>query len=601
MDNADVSELVGKAQLGDKRCLDRLAEVARPHLREYVRRLTVQEDLTEEIVQETILEMLKVFNKLKKADRFWDWLDGIAFNKVRSHYGKQWRHKTVSLSDVGYEVAGREGSDALAEMVTAELKEIVLKSMRQIQPRYRAVLTMRCYKGMRYSEIAKLMKCSEFGAQALFYRAKKALAKELSGYGLGKGTLVPALLLFGKMTATNETAAASISVTAATTKVGLTAGLIGALSSKAVIVSLTAAGALTVGTVVATSLPDMTGVASGGKPTANSYIGPPAQQESRSSTQHWYYYPPNGNGAVMIRYKPDARGEWSYCQWLQNDQANYYQCKNTIYIKGCRMWASDLRVWRLPTDSPQLTDFLSKVEGKAGVLEHVPSSRGGSLVIVRQDEAGDGSQVAHHYDTSDEEYFRYSWPTGAKIIDNRDEMHKRGWTYLRITGQINGEQVRGTGRMPFVYATSKRCYPWLRLKVADKVIVDRGDGRLFKGLARPWMGLHTIDTVRRDAAEQQVWFETRYEPTEQKAEVELTCEQGKMVYTIDMEKDVIDKITFLMTDGAKGELRFSYLQDIGDVGDEFVAPGTKRSYWSKRQAHPGMRWFMQLAEGTFPK
>ena len=201
--NRDYLELVKKAQLGDKECLNRLAEAARVRLREYVQRLTLQEDLTEDIVQESILEMFKVFDKLKKADRFWNWLDGIAFNKVRSHYGRRWRHKTKSVSDAGCEIAETNSPDGLAEMVTAELKQIVIKSMHRLQPRHRAVLTMRCYKGMKYSEIAELMKCSEFGVQALFYRAKKALAKELSHHGLGKGSLLTALLLFGKMTATS--------------------------------------------------------------------------------------------------------------------------------------------------------------------------------------------------------------------------------------------------------------------------------------------------------------------------------------------------------------------------------------------------------------
>jgi len=40
-----------KAQLVDKECLNRLAEAARARLREYVQRLTLQEDLTEDIVQ----------------------------------------------------------------------------------------------------------------------------------------------------------------------------------------------------------------------------------------------------------------------------------------------------------------------------------------------------------------------------------------------------------------------------------------------------------------------------------------------------------------------------------------------------------------------
>ena len=50
-DNIDYIELVEKAQLGDKESLNRLAEAARLRLRQYVQRLTLDQDLTEDIVQ----------------------------------------------------------------------------------------------------------------------------------------------------------------------------------------------------------------------------------------------------------------------------------------------------------------------------------------------------------------------------------------------------------------------------------------------------------------------------------------------------------------------------------------------------------------------
>src|SRR4030042_4556106 len=125
------AELVTKAQLGDKECLNRLAEAARVHLYEYVHRLTLEDDLTQDIVQNCILEMFKVFDKLKKAERFWSWLDGIAFNKIRSHYGRRWRHKTVSLSRTGFDLADEDSQIVVADMVHKELKEIILQSMRE--------------------------------------------------------------------------------------------------------------------------------------------------------------------------------------------------------------------------------------------------------------------------------------------------------------------------------------------------------------------------------------------------------------------------------------------------------------------------------------
>ena len=313
MDSCDCEtlELVEKARLGDRECLNRLAERARVRLHEYVYRLTLQEDLTQDIVQETILEMLRLFGKLRQTDRFWGWLHGIAFNKVRNHFGRQWRHKTRSLSEIGDielparddELPGhRRSSDALAEAVTGELKQIVLRCIESLEPRHRAILTMRCYDQMSYADISRLMDCSEIGARALFYRAKKALTSQLSRHGLGKGALVLALVLFGKMTAATKATAAEISITASTLSVGPTATLLATATSKASLLTLAAVVAVGVG-----SIGDWGSTREGSSRRVNlpSEIPNPrsAFVNSRAElapSDRWYYFPEGACQAVMI-------------------------------------------------------------------------------------------------------------------------------------------------------------------------------------------------------------------------------------------------------------------------------------------------------------
>jgi RNA polymerase sigma-70 factor (ECF subfamily) len=610
------AELIRKARLGDKASLSRLAEVARVHLREYVLRLTLQEDLTEDIVQETILEMFKVFDKLKKADRFWAWLHGIAFNKIRSHYGKKWRHKTTSLSDVAHEITTEESQNALADMVNRELKQIVLRSMRELSPRHRAVLTMRCYKEMAYSDIAMLMGCSQLGAQALFYRAKKALAKKLSRHGLGKGYLLTALVLFGKVTAATEASAASVSVTAATLKVGAAASLAAIVTSKTAIVSLTAIGTIAAGTAAITHRTDNLDNELQKTNAQTSLTIPQQAQPDRPVEQCWYFFPEGAGGPVMMRLVEFSKsGKQSYCRHLQNQHANYSYDKSTIYINNYRMYNPDLSVRRLPTDIEDLSQFISHIEGRPADMEYFSGKGKGLLVISKRSSNHSDKiwRIDRHLNVLEEEYFQYDWPQSAKIIDNRDQMHRRGWTYFRISGHLNGRQVSGTGQIPFTYTTSKKLNPWLKLQIGSSFkIVDNGTtacvldrngkvttayagGSFLKGLGRPWMGLHTIDTVRRDASEKRVPFETKKITTDKKIEVVLTHEQTRLVYTIDMETDIIEKITFSTDSGDEGELRFSYLQNIDGLGNQFTKPNARRNRQTQQEP-PGMLWLVELAE-----
>jgi hypothetical protein len=496
------------------------------------------------------------------------------------------------LSNLGYEIAETNSPDGLADMVTAELKQIVLKSMRRLQPRHRAVLTMRCYRGMKYSEIAELMKCSEFGVQALFYRAKKALAKELSRFGLGKGSLLTALILFGKITAPTKAAAASVSITAAACKVSVPAGIFAMASGKAAIVSLTAAGAITIGSLMATSAMDGKASLLENKPVTSLQITGQMDPAQGDVEERWYYYPQSIDGPVMLRWVQwDSQGKISYGRSWQDDKANYCFVKsaNTIYINNFRMLNSRLLVQTLPADRASFIDFVSIVEGQNNEMKYVPAAGQGLLVITRRggEENSDQLRIVQHYNMLEEEYSQYKWPPGAIEIDKRDTMHKRGWTWFKITGNIDEKQVHGRGRMPFVYATSQTHRPWMVLKVGDSIINEA----CFAGLGRPWMGLHTIDTVRRDAARQWLWFETGYTPDETKLQVTVTSKQVRLLYTIDVEKDVIEKITFLVNDHPRGELKFTYLQEIDNIGDEFTEP-TGRLHRDDQ----GLLWLMRLIE-----
>ncbi|HUW18344.1 MAG TPA: sigma-70 family RNA polymerase sigma factor [Sedimentisphaerales bacterium] len=613
------SELVKRAKLGDRASLGDLAELVRGRLYAYVYRIVLQEHLAQDIVQETMLEMFKVFGNLDRAERFWPWLRGIAFNKIRRHTLRKQQRKEVPMSSIG-EPQGRrgDGEAGLAHLVGEELKEVVVAAMGELKPRHRKVLTMRCYEEMEYSEIAQLMGCSELGARVLFHRAKRSLQRALGRKGLGKGFLVTALVLFGKMTAPSEAAAAQISVTAATVRTGVAAGLIGMAGTKTAVVSLTTAGLLAVGTVAVTSGPDKT-MPMGDEKTASSSAA--ARQSDRTTgtiEERWYYLPEGADGPVMTRVmKSDSKGRQSHCAWRENDQGNYHfdDSRNVVCIDNHRMWRPDLAAQRLPTDKAQLREFLSRVEGRGEEMGYVPAQGDGLLVIARREGDSGHSRIVRLHHVLDEEYFRYNWPAGIKTVDNRDAMHKRGWTYFRVEGAIMGQRVTGVGRIAFVYAACKQFRPWLRLQVGNrlrivdireeallyddggKVVASYAGGSFFKGLARPWMGLHTIDAVRRDAAEQQVWFETKYEANDEKAQVVLTSGQVRLVYTIDMWKDVVEEITFSMDDGKEGQMRFSYLQEIDEAGDEFAEPGITQRHSSKRRESGGIIWLFQLANG----
>jgi hypothetical protein len=59
------------------------------------------------------------------------------------------------------------------------------------------------------------------------------------------------------------------------------------------------------------------------------------------------------------------------------------------------------------------------------------------------------------------------------------------------------------------------------------------------------MGLHVMDTVRRDAAEQRISFRTELLNNGRDVQVTVVRDTDKLVYTIDLDADVIRRIEFL--------------------------------------------------------
>ena len=480
-DRTDDIILVKKAQLGDRDSLNCLAETARVRLHQYVLRLTLNEDLAQDIVQETMLEMLRIFKTLRKTEMFWPWLYGIAINKTRNHYGKLWRRKKHDIAERGPESKGVSGNDTLSKVVTAELKQIVMRSVSQLSPRHRAVLTMRCYDHLSYAQIAKLMNCSEIGARAAFYRAKKCLARRLSAYGLGKGALLLALVAFGKITATTKAGAAQIAVTQATLQVGPIAALVGAVTGRTGLVTLAAAGTLTAGSVALHTEPIAAIFNKPSRPaSALASASLPFSRDHRG--EHWYYYPEGDGGPVMQRLLQSGATERPpVCRVLQNQYANYHLDlqSNAVHIHSHRAWKADLSVMRLPTDSAELSRFIARMEGRPADMELTAVNRNRLLVICHH-ETEHGStiwRIDRQMNLLEEEYFQVSWPESVPVVDERDTMHERGWTYFEINGHINGRSVSGAGRLPFVYAEAREHYPWLRIRIAGgSTLVDTPTG-----------------------------------------------------------------------------------------------------------------------------
>jgi RNA polymerase sigma-70 factor (ECF subfamily) len=238
--------LIHEAKLGNKDSMNRLAELAGDRLYAYIYRLTLDQTITQDILQETILFMIQSINQLEHVEHFWGWLFRTAMGNVQHYYRDLKRRKTVELSEDErlyiHNRVSADFNDGLTELLRKELSDAVFMAMKRLKLKYRNILILRCFEDMDYAQIGAVMNCSELRSRVMFFRAKTSLRRQLAMQGFGKYYFLIALALFGVVT-TSAKAASSATITASSLEVGFTASLIAVMLSK-IGISATAAAAV---------------------------------------------------------------------------------------------------------------------------------------------------------------------------------------------------------------------------------------------------------------------------------------------------------------------------------------------------------------------
>jgi RNA polymerase sigma-70 factor (ECF subfamily) len=234
-------QTVRQAQAGNQQSLSAVAEQVRQKVYTYIYRLTLNYHLTQDLTQETVLEMIKALPQLKvpHVNGFWGWIFRTALGKVQHHFRLQgtWRlaRKTTSDSFV-LESRASDDTNPMNALVSEEVRKTVLGAMQAIKIKYRNILVLRCFENLSYGQIAGITGGSELKARLLFFRAKHSLKNQLERHGFKRDHLLAALTMFAGLTlGTGKKAAAKEVVLATSLETGLSIGLASLITAKTAI------------------------------------------------------------------------------------------------------------------------------------------------------------------------------------------------------------------------------------------------------------------------------------------------------------------------------------------------------------------------------
>ncbi len=138
----------------------------------YLMSLTHNEELAEELTQETFYQAIRSIDSFEGKSRISTWLCAIAKNVYLSHLRKNPGHEDVDELEIPVDSAENNALESIGKME-------LLKKLHDLPEPYKEVTYLRAFGGLSFAEIGEVLGKSENWARVTFYRGKEKLRKEV--------------------------------------------------------------------------------------------------------------------------------------------------------------------------------------------------------------------------------------------------------------------------------------------------------------------------------------------------------------------------------------------------------------------------------------
>ena len=151
----------------------------------FLYRMVLNQAVAEELAQEVFLRVYRSRSTYEPTAKFTTWLFRIAthlaLNALRDHKNERFQER---LDDDTSELPVRQVSDSRPtveqNMVYQARLDEIRRAVSMLPEKQRAAVLMHKYEEMEYSQIAKVLGCSESALKSLLFRAYETLRARLA-------------------------------------------------------------------------------------------------------------------------------------------------------------------------------------------------------------------------------------------------------------------------------------------------------------------------------------------------------------------------------------------------------------------------------------
>lgn len=173
------------------------AELVKRHQTSLLRvctRMTRDEELAEDIVQESFVKAFRKINLFEGRSSFKSWLFQIAINTARNKLRVQ-KLETVNIEHV--QMATNQTAEA--SLIHLDIRDLLMKEVDKLPEKQRRALELRIYEDLSFQEIAQIMECPYDTAKANYRHGLLKIKQSLEGNEMLKNWVSSADNLFSEI------------------------------------------------------------------------------------------------------------------------------------------------------------------------------------------------------------------------------------------------------------------------------------------------------------------------------------------------------------------------------------------------------------------
>lgn len=176
------SELIGQFRNGDNPnyAFNLLVRKYQQKVYYHVRRIVIDHDDANDIVQNTFIKAWKALDKFREDAQLYTWLYRIATNESLTFLKQKRNRFFVPLDDVEKQLSQKLDADPLVNPDALLMK--LQKALLKLPEKQRIVFNLRYYDEMKYEDMSEVLGTSVGALKASYHHAVKKIEKFISDH-----------------------------------------------------------------------------------------------------------------------------------------------------------------------------------------------------------------------------------------------------------------------------------------------------------------------------------------------------------------------------------------------------------------------------------